>query len=79
MLRIARMDAGLKQQDVATALTVRLGRKVSRPLVSKWERNKAVPDIEEWRELVLLFEEYGPSDLRSLLSAWLTAVEAQAA
>src|SRR5690242_13652860 len=72
-LAIARRDARLTQQQVATHLTAELGEKVSRPLVSKWERNHAFPDINQWRALILLFEERGvPGEaLRNI--AWSSA------
>ena len=47
MLAKARRDAGLEQEAVATALGV------SRPLVSKWERDRAVPDVREYRLLAV--------------------------
>lgn len=40
-IRRARLDAGLQQGELA----LRVG--VSRPQVSKWERNIAVPDVVE--------------------------------
>lgn len=40
-IRRARMDRGWQQEDLARVVGV------SRPQVSKWERNKAIPDIIE--------------------------------
>lgn len=44
MLRKARKDAGMEQEDISQAL------RVSRPLVSKWERNVSVPNVREYRQ-----------------------------
>ena len=46
-IRKARRDAGLDQADIADAC------RVSRPLVSKWERDISVPDVFQFRRLIL--------------------------
>lgn len=72
-LRIARQDSKITQEHVAIALGV------SRPLVSKWERNKAEPTISQWRQMIHLFDDCGVStqDLRSF--AWSMTTTAAAA
>lgn len=45
-LRKARRDAGLEQEQVAEAIGV------SRPLVSKWERDVSVPNVVQFRSFI---------------------------
>lgn len=45
-----RRDLGLDQSDVAEALGV------SRPLVSKWERNASIPDVEQAKQLAVYLD-----------------------
>lgn len=47
-IRKARIDAHMDQQQLATALGV------SRPLVSKWERNRSEPTATQFRRLAEL-------------------------
>lgn len=54
-LHMARRDAGVGQQELADHLGV------SRPLISKWERNKSEPTITQWRRIVQFFEARGVS------------------
>lgn len=56
LIRKARTERGWKQEDLADALGV------SRPLVSKWERNHAQPDLFEFAAIV-----------RATTSPWLAA------
>lgn len=70
LLHNARRDSGLKQRELAVALDV------SRPLVSKWERNKAEPTISQWRAMIRLFNDRGV-DTRGLTSlTWMNATVA---
>lgn len=61
-IRIARVGAGLKQDELAE----RVG--VSAQLVSKWERNKSLPDVLEAARI---------ADVCSVSFGWLGGVPAR--
>ncbi|HIW86022.1 MAG TPA: helix-turn-helix transcriptional regulator [Candidatus Eubacterium faecipullorum] len=49
-LKAARVNAGLKQSDVARAISV------SRQTISKWECGKSTPNVKQFKHLAALYK-----------------------
>lgn len=64
-IKRARLNAHLDQEDVAEACGV------SRPLVSRWENSKSVPDVFELQKIVWITGAEWLADVRKLPSAWI--------